>query len=103
VRTICPSEIEPRIDAASVTAQPSHLPHAYFLINGVHDEDHGHDGDLRRDVRTTAQELAPCRLSRACKRVAATVTLIQSARLNGHEPFAYLNDLLNVSVLSTPS
>jgi len=40
---------------------------------------------------------------RACKRVAATVTLIQSARLNGHEPFAYLNDLLNVSVLSTPS
>lgn len=63
MRTICPSEIEPRIDAASVTAQPLHLPHAYFLINSVHDEDHGHDGDLRRDVRTAAQELAPCRLS----------------------------------------
>ena len=38
-------------------------PAPNFLIHGFHDGDHGHDGDLRRDVRTTAQELAPCQLS----------------------------------------
>ena len=31
---------------------------------------------------------------RAGKRAAAIMTLIQSARLNGHEPFAYLKDIL---------
>ena len=31
---------------------------------------------------------------RAGKRVAAIMSLIQSARLNGHEPFAYLKDVL---------
>ncbi len=31
---------------------------------------------------------------RAGKRAAAIMSLIQSARLNGHEPFAYLKDVL---------
>ena len=30
---------------------------------------------------------------RAGKRAAAIMSLIQSARLNGHEPFVYLNDV----------
>ncbi|MCZ4307155.1 transposase domain-containing protein, partial [Zoogloeaceae bacterium G21618-S1] len=31
---------------------------------------------------------------RAGQRAAAIMSLIQSARLNGHEPFAYLKDVL---------
>jgi hypothetical protein len=30
----------------------------------------------------------------SCKRAAAIMSLIQSAKLNGHEPFAYLRDVL---------
>jgi hypothetical protein len=31
---------------------------------------------------------------RACKRAAAVMSLVQSARLNGHDPYAYLKDIL---------
>lgn len=31
---------------------------------------------------------------RSCKRAAAIVSLIQSARMNGHDPYAYLKDVL---------
>lgn len=32
--------------------------------------------------------------SRAGKRAAAVMSLIQSAKLNGHDPYAYLKDVL---------
>jgi hypothetical protein len=32
--------------------------------------------------------------SRAGKRAAAVMTLIQSAKVDGHDPYAYLNDVL---------
>jgi hypothetical protein len=38
--------------------------------------------------------IAAARSLRVGKRAAAIMSLIQSARLNGHEPFAYLKDVL---------
>ncbi|EGH11933.1 putative transposase [Pseudomonas amygdali pv. morsprunorum] len=40
------------------------------------------------------QELALRRIASSGKRAAAIMSLIQSARLNGHDPYAYLKDVL---------
>jgi hypothetical protein len=39
---------------------------------------------------------------RSGKRAAAIISLIQSARLNGHDPYAYLKDVLSVCQHSEP-
>ena len=41
-----------------------------------------------------ALERAVCRLATQGQRGAALMTLIQSARLNGHNPYVYLKDVL---------
>jgi len=46
------------------------------------------DADLaRRDAEITFKQ--------AVKRAAAVMSLIQSAKLNGHDPYAYLKDVLS--------
>jgi len=45
-------------------------------------------------VGTWAWQLVVCRITAQCKRAAAIMSLIQSARMNGHDPYAYLKDVL---------
>lgn len=62
------------------------------------------DGDLAADNNWLENRMRPIALGRsnwlfagslrAGKRAAAIMSLIQSAKLNGHEPFAYLKDVL---------
>ena len=53
---------------------------------------------LRRGERDTpagrrSQELVFCRLAQAGERAAVVMSLIESAKLNGHDPWAYLKDV----------
>jgi transposase len=62
------------------------------------------DGTLPIDNNWVENRIRPIALGRsnwlfagslrACKRAAAVMTLIQSARLNGHDPYRYLRDVL---------
>lgn len=62
------------------------------------------DGDLPPDNNWVENQIRPIALGRnnwlfagslrAGKRAAAVMSLVHSARLNGHEPFAYLRDVL---------
>jgi len=62
------------------------------------------DGDLPADNNWVENQIRPIALGRkqlvvrrqpaAGKRAAAVMTLVHSARLNGHDPYAYLKDVL---------
>ena len=52
------------------------------------------DGALPIDNNWVENRIRPIALGRAGKRAAAVMSLIQSARLNGHEPYRYLKDVL---------
>jgi hypothetical protein len=62
------------------------------------------DGDLPIDNNWVENQIRPIAIGRsnwlfagslrAGKRAAAVMSLVHSARLNGHEPYAYLRDML---------
>jgi len=62
------------------------------------------DGDLPADNNWVENQIRPIAIGRnnwlfagslrAGKRAAAVMSLVHSARLNGHEPYAYLKDVL---------
>jgi hypothetical protein len=62
------------------------------------------DGDLPIDNNWVENQIRPIAIGRnnwlfagslrAGKRAAAVMSLVHSARLNGHEPYAYLKDVL---------
>lgn len=65
---------------------------------------HIDDGDLPPDNNWVENQIRPIALGRsnwlfagslrAGKRAAAVTSLVHSARLNGHDPYAYLRDVL---------
>ena len=65
---------------------------------------HVDDGDLPADNNWVENQIRPIAIGRnnwlfagslrAGKRAAAVMSLVHSARLNGHDPYAYLKDVL---------
>ncbi|KPW82224.1 IS66 C-terminal element [Pseudomonas congelans] len=47
-------------------------------------------------MSTQPLKLAVCRSLRSGKRAATIMSLIQPTRMSGHDPYAYLNDVLTL-------
>jgi transposase len=71
------------------------------------------DGDVPIDNNWVENQIRPIALGRsnwlfagslrAGKRAAAVMSLVQSAKLNGHDPYAYLKDVLSGCPRSRPA
>jgi hypothetical protein len=65
-----------------------------FLSDGQLPVDNNHIGNQIRPIAIGRNNWLFAGSLRAGKRAAAVMSLIQSARLNGHDPYAYLKDVL---------
>lgn len=90
-------------DGSHRTQRAAPLP-AYNLKRWVALTRYLNDGQLRIDSNRIEQAIRPIAVGRnnwlfagslrAGKRTAAVMSLVQSARINGHDPYAYLRDVL---------
>jgi YD repeat-containing protein len=88
VSTLTYSGVDPRL--ATITTDGSTTSFAYDAVGQLTQVTCA-DGSW---LKYTYDSFSPSHALRSGKRAAALMTLIQSARLNGHDPYAYLKDVL---------